>query len=113
MTSWVIDWAVPAARRPVQLDPEQQCVADTIATAGHGPVLLLAGPGTGKTTTVVEAVAARVNAGTPPDRVLTLTFSRKAAKELRTRLGTRLQRTVATPLAWTFHGFGYSLLTQA
>ncbi len=96
----------------IVLDEHQQRVVDTVRQAGHGPVLLLAGPGTGKTTTLVEAVAARVAAGTDPDRILTLTFSRKAANELRSRIGTRLNRTVAAPLAWTFHGFGYSLVSR-
>ena len=44
-----------------------------------GPLLVLAGPGTGKTTTLVEAVARRVEGGLAPDEVLVLTFSRKAA----------------------------------
>ena len=46
------------------LDDAQQAVVDLVAVPGHGPVLVLAGPGTGKTTTLVEAVAARVAAGT-------------------------------------------------
>jgi superfamily I DNA/RNA helicase/RecB family exonuclease len=83
---------------------------DRVADAGHGPLLVLAGPGTGKTTTIVEAVRARVAAGTDPERILTLTFSRRAAQELRARIGARLDRTVGSPLAWTFHGFGFSLL---
>jgi superfamily I DNA/RNA helicase/RecB family exonuclease len=74
--------------------------------------LVLAGPGTGKTTTMVEAIAARVDAGTDPGRVLTLTFSRRAASELRARIGQRLRRTVAAPLASTFHGFGFSLVAE-
>lgn len=72
----------------------------------------MAGPGTGKTTTLVEAIAARVEAGTDPARILTLTFSRRAAGELRARIAHRLQRTVAMPLAWTFHGFGFSLVGE-
>ena len=94
----------------IVLDDAQRGVVEVVATEGHGPLLLLAGPGTGKTTTLVEAVAARVAAGTDPARILTLTFSRKAATELRTRIGRRLGRTVSAPLAWTFHGFGFSLL---
>ncbi len=56
------------------------------ATRG-GPLLVLAGPGTGKTTAIVEAVADRViRRGADPGRVLVLTFSRKAAGELRERI---------------------------
>jgi superfamily I DNA/RNA helicase/RecB family exonuclease len=96
-----------------RLDDSQQAVLDTVARPGHGPVLVLAGPGTGKTTTLVESVAARVAAGGDPDRVLTLTFSRKAAADLRDRIGARLGRTVATPSAWTFHAFAYALADRA
>jgi superfamily I DNA/RNA helicase/RecB family exonuclease len=76
----------------------------------HGPLLVLAGPGTGKTTTLVEAVVQRVSDGASPDEVLVLTFSRKAAEELRQRIAARLGRTVAEPSAATFHSFCYSLL---
>ncbi|WP_165988229.1 ATP-dependent DNA helicase [Streptomyces sp. YIM 98790] len=73
-----------------------------------GPLLVLAGPGTGKTTTLVEAVAARVHRGTDPERILVLTFSRKAAVELRDRMTERLAE--RAPRATTFHSFGYALL---
>ena len=56
---------VPVSRPPM-LDDAQQAVVDRVAQPGCGPVLVLAGPGTGKTTTLVEAVAARVDAGTRP-----------------------------------------------
>jgi superfamily I DNA/RNA helicase/RecB family exonuclease len=78
-----------------------------------GPLLVLAGPGTGKTTTIVEAVADRIdNRGTDPERVLVLTFSRKAALELRQRITGRLRRTTRTPLALTFHSYAYALLRR-
>ena len=69
-----------------------------------GPLLVLAGPGTGKTTAIVEAVADRVlRRGADPARILVLTFSRKAAGELRERITARLDRTTREPLALTFH----------
>jgi len=95
-----------AAPDPPALDAEQQSVVAHAA----GPLLVLAGPGTGKTTTLVEAVAARVAAGADPDRVLVLTFSRKAADELRERIAARLGRTVAEPAAYTFHGFCHAVV---
>lgn len=91
---------------PPQLDPSQQAVVDHT----DGPLLVLAGPGTGKTTTLVEAVVQRVRDGASPDEVLVLTFSRKAADELRSRIASRLGRTVREPAASTFHSFCYSLL---
>ncbi len=95
------------------LDEAQQQVVSAVARPGHGPLLVLAGPGTGKTTTIVEAVAARVRAGTPVAQVLTLTFSRKAAQELRTRITSALPCAVAEPVAWTFHAFSYRLIGEA
>ena len=78
-----------------------------------GPLLVLAGPGTGKTTTLVEAVVERVdNRGLSPDEILVLTFSRKAADELRTKITARLGRTSAMPMSSTFHSFCYALLRQ-
>ena len=76
-----------------------------------GPLLVLAGPGTGKTTTLVEAIVDRIeHRGAAPESVLALTFSRKAAEQLRDRVTARLGRTMATTLSSTFHSFGYGLV---
>ncbi len=96
-----------AVRTPV-LDAAQQAV---VAHA-CGPLLVVAGPGTGKTTTLVEAVVARIAAGADPERVLVLTFSRKAAAELRERVTGRLGRTLREPLARTFHSYAFGLLRR-
>lgn len=76
---------------------------------GAGPLLVLAGPGTGKTTTLVESVAARIARGGDPARILVLTFSRKAAVELRDRMALRIGAARA-PRATTFHSFCYALV---
>jgi len=91
------------------LDEHQQRVVDH----GGGPLLVLAGPGTGKTTTLVEAIVDRIeHRGARPDQVLALTFSRKAAEQLRDRVTARLGRTMATSLASTFHSFAYGLVRR-
>jgi superfamily I DNA/RNA helicase len=78
-----------------------------------GPLLVLAGPGTGKTTTIVETVVDRIETrGVDPERILVLTFGRKAAGELRERITGRLRRTTRTPLALTFHSYAYALLNR-
>src|ERR1700676_1196088 len=78
-----------------------------------GPLLVLAGPGTGKTTTIVAAVEERVKRrGIDPGRILVLTFSRKAAGELRDRITARLGRTTSEPLALTFHSYAYALVRR-
>ncbi len=88
-------------------DEDQQRVIDY----RDGPLLVLAGPGTGKTATVVELVADRVERhGLRPEQALVLTFSRRAADELRFRLASRLQMTVQGRLAWTFHAWCYAVL---
>lgn len=98
----------PAAAAP-RLDGGQRLVVEH---AG-GPLLVLAGPGTGKTTTIVEAVVDRVvRRAIDPGRVLVLTFSRKAAAELRERITLRLDRTVRQPLAMTFHSYAYALVRR-
>jgi superfamily I DNA/RNA helicase/RecB family exonuclease len=91
------------------LDEFQQAVVDHQS----GPLLVLAGPGTGKTTTLVESVVHRIEQrGMSPDSILVLTFSRKAAAELRTRITARLGRSVVTPMAMTFHAFCYALVRR-
>jgi len=91
------------------LDEAQRAVV----THAGGPLLVLAGPGTGKTTAIVEAVVDRITVrGIDPERVLVLTFSRKAAEELRERITMRLRRTTREPLALTFHSYAYALVRR-
>ncbi len=108
-----VTYRLERATRPrdagIELDASQRRVVDHES----GPLLVLAGPGTGKTTTLVEAVVQRVeNHGLSPDEVLVLTFSRKAADELRTKITSRLGRTSAMPMSSTFHSFCYGLLRR-
>ncbi|MEU2550267.1 ATP-dependent DNA helicase [Streptomyces sp. NPDC013313] len=95
----------PAAPGPPRLDAAQRAVVDH----GAGPLLVLAGPGTGKTTTLVESVAARIARGADPERILVLTFSRRAAVDLRDRMALRIGAARA-PRATTFHSYCYALL---
>ncbi|MEU6226100.1 ATP-dependent DNA helicase [Streptomyces sp. NPDC047042] len=95
----------PTRQDPLSLDAAQRAVVDH----AHGPLLVLAGPGTGKTTTLVESVAARITRGGDPERILVLTFSRKAAVELRDRMALRIGAARA-PRATTFHSFCYALV---
>ncbi|MBO3750897.1 ATP-dependent helicase [Streptosporangiaceae bacterium NEAU-GS5] len=91
------------------LDEHQRAVVEHMS----GPLLVLAGPGTGKTTTIVESVVDRIERrGLDPERVLVLTFGRKAAGELRDRITARMRATIRTPLAVTFHSYAYALLRR-
>src|SRR5260221_342956 len=99
---------ITAAEPPV-LDRAQ---AQVVGHSG-GPLLVLAGPGTGKTTAIVETAVDRiVGRGLDASRVLVLTFSRKAAQELRGRITLRLNRTTTAPLALTFHSYAYALVRR-
>ena len=99
----------PVATVPPTLDEAQRGVVEHPG----GPLLVLAGPGTGKTTTLVEAIVDRIeHRGVDPSNVLALTFSRKAAEQLRDRVTARLGRTVASPISSTFHSFAYSLVRR-
>ncbi|KRF14006.1 DNA helicase UvrD [Nocardioides sp. Soil797] len=92
-----------------ELDDSQRSVVDH----SGGPLLVLAGPGTGKTTTLVEAIVDRIdNRGAAPESVLALTFSRKAAEQLRDRVTARLGRTTSSALSSTFHSFAYGLIRR-
>jgi superfamily I DNA/RNA helicase/RecB family exonuclease len=100
---------VPAPR--LADDPVQRGV---VAHTG-GPLLVLGGPGTGKTTTLVEAVAARVAEGVDPERILVLAFGRRPAAALRSRMEARIAGggAVHEPLVRTFHAYSFGLLRRA
>ncbi|MET8833056.1 ATP-dependent DNA helicase [Micromonospora sp. NPDC004540] len=104
------DAAHPPPRRP---DPVQ---AEVVAHT-DGPMLVVGGPGTGKTGTLVEAVAARVAEGVDPEHVLVLTFGRRGATELRHRIEARIagdgHRVVREPLVRTFAAYAFGLLRRA
>ncbi|MGZ4603448.1 MAG: ATP-dependent helicase [Kineosporiaceae bacterium] len=97
------------------LNPEQLAAA----THDGGPLRVLAGPGTGKTTTLIARVAWLVAAGVPPDRVLLLTFTRRAARQMLARTQSLLS-TARSPAAGaagrvrggTFHAVGHQVLRR-
>jgi DNA helicase II / ATP-dependent DNA helicase PcrA len=80
-------------------------------TCGDGPVLVIAGAGTGKTWTLACRVAYLIEQGIVPERILLLTFSRRAAREMLSRAGRLVDRT-ATGKVWggTFHAIANRLL---
>lgn len=80
------------------------------AEAPPGPVLTVAGPGTGKTATLVARAAHLVKSGVSPERVLAFTFTNEAAREMRERLENQGLPAVA---ATTIHSWCYRLLRRA
>jgi DNA helicase-2/ATP-dependent DNA helicase PcrA len=88
------------------------------ATAGNSPLLILAGAGTGKTNTLAHRVAHLLMQGTPPERILLLTFTRRAALEMTRRAQRVVQATGATqatvrlPWSGTFHSVANKLIRK-
>ncbi len=91
---------------------EPKLSADQSAAIAHrrSPLVVQGGPGTGKTTVLIEAALARINDGQSPDSILLLTFGRERASELRDAIALRTTKTMFEPLARTFHSLAFSIL---
>ena len=109
--------SAPRADPFAQLNPQQRAAVQH----GNSPLLVLAGAGSGKTLTLAARVARLVLDGADPQRLLLLTFSRRAAQEMVQRAGRLLhaalglratQAPPVLPWAGTFHAIGARLLRQ-
>lgn len=78
----------------------------------EGPVLVIAGAGSGKTRTLVCRLAYLVYLGIPPENILLLTFTRRSAKEMIERAGTLLQMECDRITGGTFHSLCHLMLRQ-
>src|ERR1700757_5305763 len=86
---------------------EQQHAA---VTAPPGPALVIAGAGSGKTRTLTYRVGFLLEQGIPAERILLLTFTNKAAKEMMRRVGVLLGRDLPELWGGTFHSIGNRML---
>jgi superfamily I DNA/RNA helicase/CRISPR/Cas system-associated exonuclease Cas4 (RecB family) len=91
---------------PVALDSQQAAI---VAYRG-GQVVIQGGPGTGKTTLLIEAALSRINSGQNPDSILLITFGRESASQLRDAVALRTTKSMYEPLARTFHSLAFSIL---
>jgi DNA helicase-2/ATP-dependent DNA helicase PcrA len=103
------------------LNPEQRAAVEhDLGSRTPRPLLVVAGAGSGKTNTLAHRVARLIQSGADPQRILLLTFSRRAANEMVQRAGGVLQRIFGTssqavaglPWAGTFHSIGARLLRE-
>ncbi len=90
------------------LDPSQKLAAEM----DRGPALITAGPGTGKTRTLVARILALLDRGAAPEQILALTFSNRAANEMRLRLAEVVPAQTRRLWIGTFHAFGLELLRR-
>ncbi|MEA3511965.1 MAG: UvrD-helicase domain-containing protein [Campylobacterota bacterium] len=88
------------------LNNSQQIAAKHI----DGPMLILAGAGSGKTKTITTRLAYLISIGIDPASILTLTFTNKAAQEMRDRAFAMIDNISYPPLLCTFHKFGLLFL---
>jgi DNA helicase-2/ATP-dependent DNA helicase PcrA len=111
MRQYFLDPTPQGVTRPGFLDDlnaEQRRVAE----AGAGPLLVLAGAGTGKTRTLVYRAAHLLSQGVEPERLLMLTFTNRAAKEMTERLSQLVATDADRLWAGTFHRIGNRILRR-
>ncbi|WP_372682816.1 ATP-dependent helicase [Desulfosarcina sp.] len=92
--------------RAICLNEEQQKAVDH--PVGH--LMIVAGPGTGKTRTLTQKLARLIESGVDVNRLLAVTFTNKAATEMKERLGAMMGHSCPLPFVGTFHALGYRIL---
>lgn len=88
-------------------------VPEALREPGHGPVVVLGGPGTGKTTLARTLVTRRLRCGVPSDSVLLMAASRTQADRLRDEVAALADVTLSTPIVRTWSAYAFDLIVRA
>src|SRR5262245_34156369 len=105
--------ARPAPRFRIDYAAELNAAQHDAATTLAGPVLVIAGAGSGKTRTLVYRVARLVESGVAPAQILLLTFTRKAAEEMLRRASVLVGASCEKVAGGTFHSFANTVLRRS
>src|SRR6201986_3108775 len=106
MTDYVLKPYAPEIRLNIDYPRELNEQQFAAVTAPPGPALVIAGAGSGKTRTLTYRVAFLLEQGIPPERVLLLTFTNKAAREMMRRVADLLGQELSDLWGGTFHSIG-------
>ncbi len=79
-------------------------------TAINGPLMVVAGPGTGKTLTIVRRIAYLIYQGVRPEHILAVTFTNRAAQEMQQRTAALLEKDITKVFIGTFHMTGLQIV---
>ncbi len=92
----------------LRLNPEQKLAVDTI----NGPLLIIAGAGSGKTGVITSRIANMLHHGIPQSHILAMTFTNKAAREMEERVKSLTGKKLTNLTVSTFHAFGVKVLRE-
>ncbi|MFN2634646.1 MAG: ATP-dependent helicase [Thermoanaerobaculia bacterium] len=109
---YVLKKPVPLRNYRVDYDRELNEEQREVVLAGGGPLLVIAGAGSGKTRTLIYRVSRLIESGTDPSRIVLLTFTNKASREMLRRVEALLTVDTRRLLGGTFHSVGNRLLRR-
>ena len=114
-TTYILKNSIPTDRNSSELDYRNELnpAQHEAATAMEGPLLIIAGAGTGKTRTLVYRVAHLIDQGVDPRSILLLTFTRRAAEEMLRRASLLIDSRCSQVAGGTFHSFANLVLRKS
>ncbi len=106
----------PEEKKGIPTSPKLNDEQKRAVAHKDGPLLIIAGAGAGKTKTITERIMHLIQSGVSAEHILAITFTNKAAKEMRDRITGRLKESpgglVTTPFIGTFHTLGLMIIRE-